>query len=61
VAIVETTVRNIPCDTPNEAHALKDDFEAARAGGHMLRIENEGKAEWLNPDYIVGITDGTNE
>jgi hypothetical protein len=62
MAIVETsTGRNLPCDTPNDAHALKDDWAACKREGVMLRVENAGKSEYVNPDHIVGITDGTND
>jgi hypothetical protein len=59
MAVVETDKRNIPCDTPNDAHALVQDYTACKQQGTMLRVEYEGVAEWLNPDHIIGITDGT--
>lgn len=61
MAIVETSVRNIPCDNPEKADELALQFKIARASGAMLRVENKGKSEYLNPDHVVGITDGTND
>lgn len=59
MAIVETTTRNIPCDNPNEAHVLAGHWHQAQTDGVMLRLENEGAAEFVNPSQVVGITDGT--
>jgi hypothetical protein len=61
MAIVETTRRPVPCDKPNEADTLATHWKAAKASGSMLRVENKGKSEYLNPDHVVGITDGTND
>lgn len=61
MAIVETTARNIPCDNPSSAAELANDYAEALAGGALLRVENEGKSEYVNPNHVVGITDGTND
>ena len=59
MAIIETTTRQIPCDTPNDAATLVVDYADAMSTGTLMRVENEDVAEYVNPNQIVGITDGT--